>query len=53
MGLEEAAECAHLIQAKKNIIIHLKPKALFDRGLAEQWTAPNKIIVEPNEEIAL
>jgi hypothetical protein len=53
MGLEEAAECAKLIKAKHNIIIHLKPKALFDRELAEQWNAPNKIIVEPNEEITL
>jgi len=53
MGLEEAAECARLIKAKHNIIVHLKPKALFDREMAEQWDAPNKIIVEPNEEITL
>jgi len=53
MGLEEAAECARLIQAKHNIIIHLKPKELFDRELAEKWDAPNKIIIEPNEEISL
>ena len=53
MGLEDAAECARLIQAKHNIIIHLKPKELFDRELAEKWDAPNKIIIEPNEEIAL
>ena len=53
MGIEEAAECAKLIQAKHNIIIHLKPKELFDRELAEQWDAPNKIIVEPSEEITL
>jgi len=53
MGLEEAAECAKLIGAKHNIIIHVKPKALFDRELAEQWNAPNKLIVEPNEEITL
>ena len=53
MGLEEAAECARLIKAKHNIIIHLKPKELFDREVAEKWDAPNKIIIEPNEEIAL
>jgi len=53
MGLEEAAECARLIKAKHNIIIHLKPKALFDRELAEKWDASNKLIIEPNEEIAL
>jgi L-ascorbate metabolism protein UlaG (beta-lactamase superfamily) len=53
MGLEEAAECARLIGAKHNIIIHVKPKALFDRELAEKWDAPNKLIIEPNEEITL
>ena len=53
MDLEEAAECARIIGAKHNIIIHLKPKVLFDRERAEQWNAPNKIIIEPNEEIAL
>ena len=53
MGLEESAECAKLIGAKHNIPIHMKPKALFDRKKAEKWTAPNKIIVEPDEEIEL
>lgn len=53
MGLEEAAECAKIIKAKNNIIIHLKPGELFDRELAEQWDAPNKIIIAPNEEISL
>ena len=53
MGLEEAADCARLIGAKHNIIIHLKPQALFDREKAEQWDAPNKIIIEPNQEITL
>ena len=53
MGLEEAAECAKLIKAKNNIIIHLKPQALFDREMAEKWDAPNKLIIEPNEEISL
>ena len=53
MGPAEAAECARLIKAKNNIIIHLKPGELFDREIAESWDAPNKIIVEPNEEISL
>jgi L-ascorbate metabolism protein UlaG (beta-lactamase superfamily) len=53
MGLKEAAECARLIGAKHNIIIHLKPGALFDRKRAEKWDAPNKLIVEPGEEIPL
>ena len=53
MDLEGAAECARLIGAKHNIIIHLKPRELFDRERAEKWDAPNKIIVEPGEEIVL
>jgi len=53
MGLKEAAECAKLVGAKHNIIIHLKPGALFDRKAAEKWDAPDKIIIEPGEEIDL
>jgi hypothetical protein len=53
MGPEEAAECAETVGAKHNIIIHLKPGALFDRQIAEKWTAPNKCIIEPGEEIDL
>jgi L-ascorbate metabolism protein UlaG (beta-lactamase superfamily) len=53
MGLKEAAECARLIGAKHNIIVHLKPGALFDRAKAEKWDAPNKLIIEPDEEITL
>jgi|GEM_PF-557435 len=53
MNPEEAAECAKLINAKYNILIHVKPKALFDREIVEAWDAPNKIIIEPNEEISL
>ena len=53
MGPKEAAECARLIGAKQNIIIHLKPGALFDRKKAEKWEAPNKLIIEPGQEIDL
>ena len=53
MGLREAAQCARLIGAKHNIIIHLKPGALFSRKRAEKWKAPNKLIVEPGQEITL
>ena len=51
MDLDEAAGCARLIGAKHNIIVHIKPKALFDRERAEKWDAPNKIIIEPGEEV--
>jgi hypothetical protein len=53
MDIEEAAECARLIKAKHNIIVHLKPGELFDREKAEAWDAPDKIIVEPGQEIFL
>ena len=53
MGLEEAAECASLIGAKHNVPVHLKPGELFDRGMAEQFNAPNRLIVEAAEEIEL
>ena len=52
MDLDEAAECAQLIGAKHNIIIHLKPGESI-REKAEQWKAPNKLIIEPGQEIAL
>jgi L-ascorbate metabolism protein UlaG (beta-lactamase superfamily) len=53
MGPGEAAECAEMIGAKHNIIIHLQPGALFNRKKAEKWNAPNKLIIEPGEEISL
>jgi L-ascorbate metabolism protein UlaG (beta-lactamase superfamily) len=53
MDLREAAECARIIKAKHNIAIHLKPGALFDFKKAEKWDAPNKLIIEPGEEIEL
>ena len=52
MNLQEAAECARLIGAKHNIIIHLKPGESV-RKKAEIWDAPNKLILEPGDEIAL
>ena len=53
MSPEEAAECAGLIKAKKNILIHVEPGALFNRAKAERWDAPGKVIIEPGEEIEL
>lgn len=53
MGLKEAAECAGIVGAKHNIIVHLKPGRLFDRKKADRWDAPNKLIVEPGQEINL
>ena len=53
MGLKEAAECAALVGAKHNIMIHVKPGELFDRKRAEKWAAPNKLMIEPGQEISL
>ena len=53
MGLAEAAECAKIIGARRNVPVHLKPGALFDRGLAEQFDAPGRFIIEAGEEIEL
>ena len=52
MGLDEAAECAKLVGAKHNIIIHLKPGESV-RKKADKWAAPNKLVLEPGEEIEL
>lgn len=55
MDISEAAECAVLVGARNNIIIHTVPNAaaFFDRVKAEAWTAPNKLILEPGQEIEL
>ena len=53
MGLEEAAECAKLVGAKRNIPYHMAPGAEnhFDREIAEQFQAENRMIIEPGEDI--
>ena len=53
MDPKEAAECAELVGAKHNILIHVKPHALFDLEKAQKWNAPNKLIIQPSEEIEL
>ena len=53
MDVAEAAQCAALIGAKHNIPIHLMPGELFSRERAEAFDAPNRLIVEPGETIAL
>ena len=53
MGLAEAAECAEIIGARHNVPVHLKPGELFDRELAEQFTGPNRLIIEAGNEVEL
>jgi L-ascorbate metabolism protein UlaG (beta-lactamase superfamily) len=52
MGPKEAAECAKLVGAQHNILIHLKPGESI-RKTAEKWEAPGKLIIEPGQEIDL
>ena len=53
MDLEEAAECAKLVKAKHNLPYHMAPGAEnnFDREIAEQFQAENRIIIEPGEDL--
>ena len=53
MGLAEAAECAKLIGARHNVPVHMKPGALFDKTMAEQFAAPNRLIIEAGKEVEL
>jgi len=53
MDAAEAAECAKLVNAKHNIPYHTKPGELFDMSVAENFDAPNKLVVQPGEEIVL
>ncbi len=54
MELEEAAECAEMVGAKHNIPYHMTATTdgrHFNRELAEQLEAKNRLIVEDGEEI--
>ena len=54
MGLEEAARCAEMVGAKHNIPYHNTTSNtgdMFDRDLAEQFEAENRLIVMPGEEL--
>ncbi len=53
MNAAEASECAALVGARHSIPIHMKPGGLFDRAIAETFSASGRIIVEPGETLAL
>jgi hypothetical protein len=50
---ETAAERAKIIGGSTNIPIHTKFPMIFDRNIAERFNAPNKLILEPQDEIEL
>jgi L-ascorbate metabolism protein UlaG (beta-lactamase superfamily) len=54
MDLEEAAECAALVQAKHNIPYHIvaaNSGSYFDHERAEQFNADHRLIIDEGEEI--
>ena len=55
MDIDEAAECARLVGAKHNIPYHVIAQSgrYFDRARAEKFAAPNRLIIDRNEEIEL
>lgn len=56
MGLKEAAECAAMVGAKHNIPYHNTTKNtgdMFDMELAEQFDAPNRLILAVGEELTI
>lgn len=52
MSPEEACECANLIKAKHNILIHVLPDESLPE-IAASWQAPNKLILAEGQEIEL
>ena len=53
MDTEEASACARLVNARNSIPYHMAPGKLFDRERAEQFDAPNRLIIPAGEEIVL
>lgn len=59
MDVDEAAECAKLVQARHSIPVHIVPvhdfahPRLFDRERAEAFNVPGRIILEPGEVLNL
>ena len=56
MDIDEAAQCASLVGARHNIPYHMLPAdgaAVFDMARAEQFDAPDRLIIEDGQEIEL
>ena len=56
MGLDEAAECAALVNAKHSIPYHVIAAdggRYFDRETAEKFDAENRLIIDEGEELEL
>lgn len=53
MDAAEAAACADLVGARYSIPYHTQVGKLFNAKIAEKFTAQNRMIIEPAEEIEL
>ena len=53
MDVDEAIECAELIQAKHTVPYHMSPGSLFDADRAALFDTPSALIIEAGEEIEL
>ena len=53
MDVKEASECAKIVNAKINIPYHTYPEHLFSKEIAEKFTASNRKILLPGDEIVL
>ena len=55
MDLEEAAECARLVGASHNVPYHVLAQegVYFDAERAQQFNAPNRLVIDEGEEIVL
>jgi L-ascorbate metabolism protein UlaG (beta-lactamase superfamily) len=53
MDAAEATACADLVGAKHSIPYHTKVGSLFSQKIADAFTAQNKLVLQPGEEIAL
>ena len=53
MDAKEASRCADIIGAIHVIPVHTNPETLFSQEVAEKFTAKNRLILHPGEEIIL
>lgn len=53
MDVNEASQCARLVGARHSIPMHMKPGALYDEAMAQQFDAPGRLLVKPGETITL
>jgi L-ascorbate metabolism protein UlaG (beta-lactamase superfamily) len=53
MDAQEASECARIVGARHSIPIHMKPGALFDQEMAEEFKASGRIILKPGDSLSL